>query len=99
GGVVSILEAWLMADLEHVSTEDSPSLDELRRTGDGEERVLKLRGEVEPPQGVTCRFCGCTETRFVYSTVYRESGFRRVNHQCQNVKCRAILWWDEKLKD
>jgi transcription elongation factor Elf1 len=62
--------------------------------GEGEKRP---RFEVEPPRRPRCPRCGSERLRVVYTTVYRESGFRRVTAECAD--CGAICWWDAPLID
>jgi hypothetical protein len=60
--------------------------------GDGAPRG---KVEVAPPVRPRCE-CGSEDLRFAYSTVFRDSGFRRVTANCQ--ACGRICWWDEKLR-
>lgn len=62
------------------------------RCGEGEERP---RFEVEPPRRPRCPRCQGERLRVAYTTVFRESGFRRVTADC--VDCRAICFWDEDV--
>lgn len=56
---------------------------------------------LEPPKGAKCPHCEHQpRTRWdahqvVYTTVYRESGFRVVTARCS--RCTGILWWEEAL--
>ena len=62
--------------------------------GSGKRRSLET--VAPPPRMTECRHCHRqVEVKLVYTTPYREFGFRRVTAQC--LECNGLLFWDEKL--
>jgi transcription elongation factor Elf1 len=62
----------------------------------GGEPEKRPKFEVDPPKRAKCPNCGGERLRVAYTTVFRESGFRRITADCAD--CGAICWWDALLE-